>query len=106
MAELAVLLEAQAGGAGRPPGDLGDLGAARRQELEAAQTVLERGEARDLAATRVEVSPDRADDDDRAAARKSAEETDEGLAGGGARDCRKELFHLVDRKHQADLGRK
>src|SRR4051794_22595933 len=103
MSKLVVFLKAQAGGAGRLSDDLGNLGAPRGEKLKAAQAILERGEARDLAAARVEVCPDRADDDYRAAPGAGAEEANERFAGGRSRRCRKELLHLVDGDHQARL---
>ena len=66
------LLKAQAGGACRLTDDLSDLRAGRRQQLVAAQPVLQRGKARNFTAAVKEIRADRPDHPDEAAASQAS----------------------------------
>ena len=101
----ATLLEAEPGGARRLADDLGDLWAGRRQELVAAEPILQPRETGDFAAAVKEIRSDRRNHPSQSTAGECREKPHQHFARCRLLLRREQLLHLIDGNDQSQLGR-
>ena len=100
---IGTLLEAEPGGARRLADDLGDLWAGRRQELIAAEPILQSRETGDFAAPVKEIRSDRRNHPSQSTAGESREQPHQHFARCRLLLRREQLLHLIDGNDQSQL---
>ena len=100
---IGTLLEAEPGGARRLADDLGDLRAGRRQELIAAEPILQPRETGDFAAAVKEIRSDRRNHPSQSTAGECREKPHQHFARCRLLLRREQLLHLIDGNDQSQL---
>src|SRR4051812_45871244 len=103
---IRVFFVLQSGCASRFSDDLCNFGACGRQQLVAAQAILQSGETRYFAAAVIEVSSDGANHPYRATSGESRDQSDKFVVRDRFSYHREELFQLINGKDQARLRRR